>query len=172
MSNLKQAIINRNKRLLQDQNKDKFASDKTCNCRNREECPLDGKCLPECTVYKATVTQTESSNKETYIGLPKIHLKQYINYTIFKIQEKLSVQTFYSPVYWGWSLYIKEKTWLIIIHYQFNSSYSSLSTLSSPDALEAWQRDELKFTVSGTHVCPKILIMSSYFAFFLMADNP
>ena len=64
MPNFKQAIINHNKR----QNEDKPTHEKICNCRNREECPLDGKCLRECIVYKATVTETESNNKETYIN--------------------------------------------------------------------------------------------------------
>ena len=53
----KQAIINHNKRVLQNQNKDKFANEKTCNCKNREEYSRYGKCLTECIVYKATVTQ-------------------------------------------------------------------------------------------------------------------
>ena len=50
-----------------------------CNCRNREGCPLDGKCLTECVVYKATVTQTESSNKETYIGFAQNTFKTRYN---------------------------------------------------------------------------------------------
>ena len=29
---------------------------RTCNCRKPKTCPLSGKCLTECVVYKATVT--------------------------------------------------------------------------------------------------------------------
>ena len=92
MPNFKQAIINHNKRLLQDQNEDKSTSEKMCNCRNREECPLDLKCLTECVVCKATVIQTESNNKETYIGLTEMHLKQHNNLhkSFFKLEHKKS----------------------------------------------------------------------------------
>ena len=31
-------------------------------------CPLEGKCLTRCVVYKARVTETTSNNQETYVG--------------------------------------------------------------------------------------------------------
>ena len=31
---------------------------KTCNCRRKTECPMDGNCLSECLVYKASVSTT------------------------------------------------------------------------------------------------------------------
>ena len=34
-----------------------------CNCRNKENCPLDGKCLQTCIVYKADVI----TNKDSHI---------------------------------------------------------------------------------------------------------
>ena len=90
--NFKQAIINHNKLLLQDQNGDKPTSEKMCNCRNREECPLDGKCLTECIVYKPTVTQIESNNKETYIGLTENAFKTRYNLhrASFKLEHEKS----------------------------------------------------------------------------------
>ena len=67
-------------------------SGKMCNCTNREECPLDGKCLTECIVYKVTVTQTESNsnNKETYIGLTENTFKTRYNLhkSSFKLKHK------------------------------------------------------------------------------------
>ena len=42
---------------------------KTCNCRTKKDCPMDGQCLTECTVYQATVTETKTDKSETYIGL-------------------------------------------------------------------------------------------------------
>ena len=32
------------------------SSQTLCNCRNRDDCPLDGKCLTSCFVYEATVS--------------------------------------------------------------------------------------------------------------------
>ena len=92
MPNFKQAIINHNERLLQDQSEDKPTSEKMCNCRCREECPLDGKCLRECIVYKATVTQTQSNNKETYIGFTDNAFKTRYNLhkSSFKLEHKTS----------------------------------------------------------------------------------
>ena len=28
---------------------------KTCNCRRKTDCPMDGNCLSECLIYKASV---------------------------------------------------------------------------------------------------------------------
>ena len=33
-----------------------------CNCRNKENCPLDGKCLQTCIVYKADVIANKGSH--------------------------------------------------------------------------------------------------------------
>ena len=41
---------------------------KTCNCRNKNLCPLDGKCLTNNVIYKATVT-TASRTTSNYIGM-------------------------------------------------------------------------------------------------------
>ena len=37
---------------------------KTCNCRPKTECPMDGNCLSECLIYKASVSTT--TNKYYY----------------------------------------------------------------------------------------------------------
>ena len=41
-----------------------------CNCINgTDTCPAWGKCLTDCVVYKATVTETVSGKAETYTGM-------------------------------------------------------------------------------------------------------
>ena len=41
-----------------EENKDKLEKgNKLCNCRNKTNCPLGGKCLIKSVVYKATVKQ-------------------------------------------------------------------------------------------------------------------
>ena len=49
---------------------------KTCSCQNGvHSCPLDGKCLTECIVYKATLTANDGEVK-TYIGLTEPPFKK------------------------------------------------------------------------------------------------
>ena len=52
---------------------------KLCNCRQEDSCPLDGNCLTKGVVYKATVTETNSNNQETYIGLTENDIKTRFN---------------------------------------------------------------------------------------------
>ena len=40
------------------------SSTKTCNFRRKTDCPMDGNCLSECLVYKASVSTT--TNKYYY----------------------------------------------------------------------------------------------------------
>ena len=50
-------------RLLQlHRMKESTQDSELCNCRQKSSCPLDGKCLTKCVVYKATVTETTSNN--------------------------------------------------------------------------------------------------------------
>ena len=64
MPNMKKIIDNHNKKILNDKNSEKV--EKSCNCKNRDKCPLDGKCLSQCIIYKATV-ETGNNNK-FYLG--------------------------------------------------------------------------------------------------------
>ena len=47
--------------------KNKPTLKKTCNCRNPTVCPLEGKCLTNSVVYKATV-KTNNGEEKSYIG--------------------------------------------------------------------------------------------------------
>jgi hypothetical protein len=40
-----------------------------CNCRNKDECPLDGNCLTKSIVYKAEITTTDVGETKEYIGM-------------------------------------------------------------------------------------------------------
>ena len=44
-------------------------AEKLCNCRQRVNCPTDGKCLTRSVVYKAEVTSTDDNTTQTYIGV-------------------------------------------------------------------------------------------------------
>ena len=81
MNNTKQIIDNHNKRILTASTQaDSTAAaaaaaattinnNKTCNCRQKNACPLDGNCLQSSVIYQAAVTRKDTNATETYIGL-------------------------------------------------------------------------------------------------------
>ena len=81
MNNTKQIIDNHNKRILtastQIDNTAAAATidNKTCNCRQKNTCPLDGNCLQSSVIYQATVTRKDNNTTETYIGLTENDFK-------------------------------------------------------------------------------------------------
>ena len=62
MPNVKNLIKQHNSKIL---NKDRDKIQRPCNCRIKESCPLNGKCLHQCMVYKAEVS-TNTTYKEYY----------------------------------------------------------------------------------------------------------
>ena len=80
LPNVKQMITNHNKHLLQGHNNKKETPNnvKLCNCREKASCPLNGKCLAKCVIYKATVTET-TKNQESYIELTDNEFKTRYN---------------------------------------------------------------------------------------------
>ena len=65
MPNIKMKIMAHNRKLI-DENAKENQDTKTCNCRRKELCPMNGECLASNLVYRATV----KSEKETkyYVG--------------------------------------------------------------------------------------------------------
>ena len=59
---------------------------KECNCRKKEECPLDNNCLSTNLIYNARVTTDEDTTGKNYIGLTEGTFKQRFT------QHKLSLQ--------------------------------------------------------------------------------
>ena len=62
MTNSKNVIKQNNLKIL---NKELKKMQWSCNCRIKESCPLKGKCLQQCMVYKAEVA-TNTTYKEYY----------------------------------------------------------------------------------------------------------
>ena len=67
MPNMKQHIDSHNRRLLSSQQS--TTTNRTCNCRVRNNCPLDGNCLTTNIIYQAIVTKEDTGTESTYIGL-------------------------------------------------------------------------------------------------------
>ena len=82
MPNVHQIITAHNKTVPDKQSKPSENLSKECNCRQKESCPLRGKCLTESVVYQATVTRKDNQHKETYVGLTEGAFKtRYNNHT-------------------------------------------------------------------------------------------
>ena len=69
--NFKKVISSHNAKIL-----NKSQEDKPCNCTDKEECPLDGKCRAVNIIYQAEVTSEQVPPAvETYIGLTATEFK-------------------------------------------------------------------------------------------------
>ena len=65
--NLAKNISTHNHKILNPKKPDE--NKKTCNCRGKTICPVNGICLQKNVIYQATVTQPQENIVETYIGL-------------------------------------------------------------------------------------------------------
>ena len=77
MSSMARIIKSQNAKIL-GQVDASSASDKQCNCRKKDLCPLDGACLTNNIVYKATVT-TAPDDARVYFGMTEYSLKTRFN---------------------------------------------------------------------------------------------
>jgi len=74
MQNMKQIINSHNKKILSPKVN---TNQRTCNCINKNTCPLEQKCLTKNIVYKATVTSNCPTYKsKIYLGLCETTFKQ------------------------------------------------------------------------------------------------
>ena len=118
LPNMKNIISGHNNKILNNEEKDPEEK-KTCNCRKKQECPLNGNCLTESVIYKATV-KTEDKEYE-YIGSTEKSFKnRYYNHTKSFRNEKYQNETKLSRCIWDlkeddknytvkWSIMYKSK---------------------------------------------------------------
>ena len=74
MNNMESIIKKHNAKIL---NQKHDATDKKCNCRIKDKCPLGGKCLNKDIVYKASVKT--DNNLKIYFGLSEGEFKTRFN---------------------------------------------------------------------------------------------
>ena len=88
MNNIGSIIRSHNAKILST-TKTPTTPPRTCNCRQRLNCPLDGKCLTECIVYKATVSAPNRLTR-VYYGLTEGPFKtRYTNHnSSFRLEHK------------------------------------------------------------------------------------
>ena len=55
-------------------------TEESCNCRNKNNCPLDGKCLTPNIIYEAQITSNQLNYKQkVYIGTAETDFKHRFN---------------------------------------------------------------------------------------------
>ena len=68
------------------QQNDNETNGKTCNCKNKNKCPLDDKCLANKSVYKAKVKTNNGINElptKVYFGISETEFRsRYNNHTM------------------------------------------------------------------------------------------
>ena len=71
MPNMAQAVKRHNSQVLKDDQVEAAqAQQPMCKCAGgADSCPVQGKCETKCVVYRATVTETASGQRETYTGV-------------------------------------------------------------------------------------------------------
>ena len=74
MPNMGSIINNRNKKILINNNN--ITPQNECNCRKKDQCPLDNKCLITSVIYKANVTTDKDNTGKNYVGLTEETFKQ------------------------------------------------------------------------------------------------
>ena len=76
MQNIKSVINNDNMKVLNNT----AEIDEGCNCRNKNNCPLDGTCLTPNIIYKAQITSNQPNYKQKlYIGTAETDFKHRFN---------------------------------------------------------------------------------------------
>ena len=65
MSNVSQIIKQHNKKVLNKKEK----QTNPWNCRNKNECPLNGNCKVQNVIYKCTVSATQTFKQRAYLGI-------------------------------------------------------------------------------------------------------
>ena len=83
MDNVKNIISSHSKKIINSGNEE---NGKTCNCKNKSDCPLDNKCLINKIVYKAEIETNNDTNElstKVYFGISETEFKsRYNNHTM------------------------------------------------------------------------------------------
>ena len=74
MDNMKSIINKHSKKVTNADNDTNTDNQVQCNCRNKDQCPLDNKCLTSSVIYNAQVTTNNAT--KNYIGLTEGTFKQ------------------------------------------------------------------------------------------------
>lgn len=81
----KNTVNTHNKSALKSRTPTGNTNHRTCNCRNKQEHPLNKQCLTKSIIYQAAVKRAENDHTETYIGLCETTFKTYNTFIVIVI---------------------------------------------------------------------------------------
>ena len=85
MNNVRSIITNHNTCIIRKSQTQVTGAD-NCNCRNKEACPLQNKCMNKDIVYKATISTSNANDTKHYTGMTSSTFKErYMNHITQKI---------------------------------------------------------------------------------------
>ena len=97
--NLKRIISAHNAKILR---KNDQKTEKSCNCRTKSKCPMNGECLTENVIYQAKiVTNQPKPETHTYVGLSVNFKDRFRNHTQSMDKRKYGNQTTLSKFVWN-----------------------------------------------------------------------
>ena len=81
MPNIQSIISSHNKTILRKEANRSAETEKACNCRANNSCPLQGECLTKAVVYQASVENEATNESQTYVSLTENTFKtRYLNH--------------------------------------------------------------------------------------------
>ena len=96
MRNMASIIASHNKKILRPN-----IQDYGCNCRKKNECPMQNKCLTPNIICEATITNNNNKVEKIYFGLCKTSFKEsYLNHTTSFRLQSYSKDTKFSKYAW------------------------------------------------------------------------
>ena len=100
--NLQSIIARHNQRVMKDFNDRQIPPQNLFNCRDKNNCPMDNKCLTDSIVYRADVTATGPiQESKFYVGLTANSFKQrFSSHKTSFTQERYKDQTSLSTYIW------------------------------------------------------------------------
>ena len=100
MNNVKNIISKHNTRIIR-KSQPQVTNTASCNCRNKETCPLQNKCMSKDIVYKATISTCNTNNMKHYIGMTSSTFKERFRNDIKSFNhKKYSNETELSKYVW------------------------------------------------------------------------
>ena len=100
MKNIDSVIKSHNQRVIRQAKPHDAEPNRKCNCRQKDQCPLRGRCLETAVVYKATVRH--DNEEKSYYGLAGGTFKdRYRNHVKSTKHEKYKNETQLSKYIWN-----------------------------------------------------------------------
>ena len=98
MNNVASTIKGHNKKVLNNEK----ASSAGCNCRNKNNCPLDNQCLTTATIYQAKVFEPgKDDDPKVYVGMAESEFKtRFYNHTLSFKNKDYANKTALSKLIW------------------------------------------------------------------------